>query len=181
MYKVILIHYHHTYLLFFFFSSKDPRLRCVKQKSIDFLTNVSIISEIARSILDQHSQFLIQLIQGIRDGHLIEEKIPSLSLLLRLSKVIIEKNLLNSYQHLIDMQLIDILIDIFQNEQYKSNDYMIYFIKFESFALQCLHMILQSVEHVDMWSESMYLWITVSDMGHYFRDPTRTDPTRDLG
>lgn len=52
------------------------------------------------------------------------------------------------------MQLIDILIDLFQNEQYKSNEYIIYFIKFESFALQCLHMILQCPEHVDMWSES---------------------------
>ncbi len=178
MYKVILIHYHYIYLLFSSSSSssKDPRLRCVKQKSIDFLTNISIISEIARSILDQHSQFLIQLIQGIRDGHLIEEKIPSLSLLLRLSKVIIEKNLLNSYQHLIDMQLIDILIDIFQNEQYKSNDYMIYFIKFESFALQCLHMILQCVEHVDMWSESMYL--SVSDTGRV--GSTNTDRFRIL-
>jgi len=51
------------------------------------------------------------------------------------------------------MQFIDVLIDIFQNDEYKSNDYIIYFIKFESFALQCLHMILQSPEHVDMWSE----------------------------
>jgi hypothetical protein len=137
-------------------SFKDPRLRCVKQKSLDFLTNVSTIGEIARFILDRYSLFIIQLIQGIRDGHLIEEKIPSLSLLLRLCKVIVEKNLLGYYQYLIDMQLIDILIDLFQNEQYKSNDYIIYFIKFESFALQCLHIILQCPEHVDMWSESEY-------------------------
>ena len=108
----------------------------------------------ARVILDRHSSFLLQLLQGIRDGHLIEEKIPSISLLLRLCKIIVEKNLLGYYQHLIDMQLIDILIDLFQNEQYKSNEYMIYFIKFESFALQCLHIILQCPEHVDMWSES---------------------------
>jgi hypothetical protein len=152
MYKVIIM------LLSFSFQSifsfKDPRLRCVKQKSLDFLTNVATISEIARYILDRHAPFLIQLLQGIRDGHLIEEKIPSLSLLLRLCKVIIEKNLLGCYQYLIDMQFIDILIDLFQNEQYKSNDSIIYFIKFESFALQCLHIILQCPEHVDMWSES---------------------------
>lgn len=126
----------------------------MKQKSLDFLTNVATISDIARVILDRHSQFLLQLLQGIRDGHLIEEKIPSLSLLLRLCQVIVEKNLLGCYQHLIDMQFIDILIDLFQNEQYKSQEYLIYFIKFESFALQCLQMILQSPEHVDMWSES---------------------------
>jgi len=127
----------------------------VKQKSLDFLTNIATISDKARFILDHHSQFLIQLIQGIRDGHLIEEKIPSLSLFLRLCKVIVDKNLLGYYQHLIDMQFIDILIDLFQNEQYKKNDYIIYFIKLESFALQCLHLILQCAEHVDMWSESM--------------------------
>ncbi|CAF1146573.1 unnamed protein product [Adineta steineri] len=135
------------------FSSKDPRLRCVKQKSLDLLTNVSTIPDIARLILDHHSSFIIQLIQGIRDGHLIEEKIPSSSVLLRLCKVIVEKNLLICYQHLIDMQFIDILIDIFENEQYKTNDTIIYFIKFESFALQCIHIMLECAEHIDMWSE----------------------------
>ena len=137
--------------------SQDPRLRCVKQKSLDFFTNIATISDLGRYLLDRHSYFLNQLVQGIRDGHLIEEKIPSLSLLLRLTKVIVEKNLLNFYQYLIDMQLIDILIDLFQNETYKTNDMIIYFIKFESFALQCLQIILQSPEHVDMWSESMKL------------------------
>ena len=88
-------------------------------------------------------------------GHLIEEKIPSLSVLLRLCKVIVDKNLLGSYQHLIDMQFIDIVIDLFENNEYKYVDYIVYFIKFESLALQCLHIMLQCAEHVDMWSESM--------------------------
>jgi hypothetical protein len=57
------------------------------------------------------------------------------------------------------MQFIDILIDLFENEEYKSNNYIIYFIKFESFALQCLQIMLQSAEHVDMWSESMLIII----------------------
>ena len=112
--------------------------------------------EVARVILDRYSGFLNQLVQGIRDGHLIEEKIPSLSVLLRLCKVIVEKNLLGSYQHLIDMQFIDIIIDLFENSEYKYIDSVVYFIKFESLALQCLNIMLQCAEHVDMWSESSY-------------------------
>jgi len=138
-----------------FFSSKDPRIRCVKQKCLDLLSNVATISDVARIILDRYSGFLIQLVQGIRDGHLIEEKIPSLSVLLRLCKVIVEKNLLGSYQHLIDMQFIDIVIDLFENSEYKCIDFVVYFIKFESLALQTLNIMLQCAEHVDMWSESM--------------------------
>ncbi|CAF3878469.1 unnamed protein product [Rotaria sp. Silwood2] len=163
MYKVTFIYYcYHLFnasilfLFYFIFVAKDPRIRCVKQKSLDLLTNVTTINEVAYFILDRYSQFLIQLIQGIRDGHLIEEKIPSLSVLIRLCKVIVEKNLLNYYQHLIDMQFIDILIDLFEYQQYKSNDIIIYFIKFESLALQCLYIILQCAEHVDMWSEINY-------------------------
>ncbi|CAF4994579.1 unnamed protein product, partial [Rotaria socialis] len=91
--------------------------------------------------------------RSIRDGHLIEEKIPSLSVLIRLCKVIVEKNLLNHYQHLIDMQFIDILIDLFEYQQYKTNESIVYFIKFESLALQCLYIMLQCASHVDMWSE----------------------------
>jgi hypothetical protein len=53
------------------------------------------------------------------------------------------------------MQLIDIIIDLFENSEYKYIDSIVYFIKFESLALQCLHIMLQSAEHVDMWSESM--------------------------
>jgi hypothetical protein len=52
------------------------------------------------------------------------------------------------------MQLIDIIIDLFENREYKYLDSIVYFIKFESLALQCLHIMLQSAEHVDMWSES---------------------------
>ena len=96
-------------------------------------------------ILTNHSQFLLQLIQEIRDRHLIEGKIPSLSLLLRLIKVLIDKNLFQYYQY---------SIDIFENKEYTSN---IYFIKFQSFVLQCLHIMVQSIEHVDPWSESMGL------------------------
>lgn len=116
---------------------------------------MATVPEIARYLLDRYSGVLIQLIQGIRDGHLIEEKIPSLSVLLRLCKVIVEKNLIGSYQHLIDMQLIDIVTDLFETNEYKKVDCVVYFIKFESLALQCLHIMLQCAEHVDMWSESM--------------------------
>ena len=62
---------------------------------------MTTIDEIAYFVLDHHSQFPIQLIQGIRDGHLIEEKIPSLSVLIRLCKVIVDKNLVGYYQYLI--------------------------------------------------------------------------------
>jgi hypothetical protein len=65
------------------------------------------------------------------------------------------------------MQLIDILIDIFENDQHKSNDCIIYFIKFESLALQCLQIILQYAEHIDMWSESMSLGAPVERYGPY--------------
>ncbi|CAF1240160.1 unnamed protein product [Adineta ricciae] len=136
-----------------FLMYKDPRIRCVKQKCLDLLSNVATLPEVARLILDRYSEFLIQLVQGIRDGHLIEEKIPSLSVLLRLCKVIVEKNLLSAYQHLIDMQFIDIIIDLFENNEYKYLEHVVYFIKFESLALQCLHIMLQCAEHVDMWSE----------------------------
>ncbi|CAF3755626.1 unnamed protein product [Adineta steineri] len=142
-----------------FLMYKDPRIRCVKQKCLDLLSNVATIPEVARIILDRYTGFLNQLIQGIRDGHLIEEKIPSLSVLLRLCKVIVEKNLIQSYQHLIDMQFIDIIIDLFENNEYKYSDYIIYFIKFESLALQCLHIMLQCAEHVDMWSEKAQIRI----------------------
>lgn len=117
-------------------------------------SNVATIGDVACFILEHYPEFLLQLIRGIRDGHLIEEKIPSLSVLLRLCKVIVEKNLLQSYQHLIDMQFIDIMIDLFEISQYKYPETIIYFIKFESLALQCLHILLQNAEHVDMWSES---------------------------
>lgn len=136
------------------FLSQDPRIRCVKQKCLDLLSNVATTPDGARLILHRYSIFLNQLVQGIRDGQLIEEKIPSLSVLLRLCKVIVEKNLLESYQHLIDMQLIDIIIDLFENSEYQYIDSIVYFIKFESLALQCLQIMLQSAEHVDMWSES---------------------------
>lgn len=139
---------------FLLLSAQDPRLRCVKQKCLDLWSNVATVPEIARYLLERYSGVLIQLIQGIRDGHLIEEKIPSLSVLLRLCKVIVEKNLIGSYQHLIDMQLIDIVIDLFETHEYKKVDCVVYFIKFESLALQCLHIMLQCAEHVDMWSES---------------------------
>jgi hypothetical protein len=137
------------------YHSQDPRLRCVKQKCLDLWSNVSTVPDIARYILDRYSAVLIQLMQGIRDGHLIEEKVPSLSVLLRLCKVIVDKNLIGSYQHLIDMQFIDIVIDLFETNEYKTIDCVVYFIKFESLALQCLHIMLQCAEHVDMWSESM--------------------------
>lgn len=133
---------------------KDPRIRCVKQKCLDLLSNIATVPEVARLILDRYSDFLIQLVQGIRDGHLIEEKIPSLSVLLRLCKVIVNKNLIYLYQRLIDMQFIDIIIDLFDNNEYKYIDSVVYFIKFESLALQCLNIMLQCAEHVDMWSES---------------------------
>ncbi|CAF4066199.1 unnamed protein product [Rotaria magnacalcarata] len=136
-----------------FMMHKDSRIRCVKQKCLDLLSNVATIPDVARLILDRYSDFLIQLVQGIRDGHLIEEKIPSLSVLLRLCKVIVNKNLLDSYQSLIDMQFIDIIIDLFDTGEYKYIDSVVYFIKFESLALQCLNIMLQCAEHVDMWSE----------------------------
>jgi hypothetical protein len=53
------------------------------------------------------------------------------------------------------MQFIDIVIDLFENSEYKCIDYVVYFIKFESLALQTLNIMLQCAEHVDMWSESM--------------------------
>ncbi|CAF2374460.1 unnamed protein product [Rotaria sp. Silwood2] len=70
---------------------KDPGFCCAKQKFLGLLTNVTTINEVGYFILDRYTQFLIRLIQGIRDGHLIEEKIPSLSVLIRLCKVIVEK------------------------------------------------------------------------------------------
>lgn len=144
------------FIIVIFFSRffKDPRIRCVKQKCLDLLSNVATVPEVARIILDRYSDFFIQLIQGIRDGDLVEEKIPSLSVLLRLCKIIVEKNLIGEYQRLIDMQFIDIIIDVFDNNEYKHIDHIVYFIKFESLALQCLNILLQCAEHVDMWSES---------------------------
>lgn len=59
------------------------------------------------------------------------------------------------------MQFIDILIDLFEYPQYKTNDSIIYFVKFESLALQCLYIILQCIAHVDMWSESMLKFINL--------------------
>ena len=52
------------------------------------------------------------------------------------------------------MQFIDIIIDLFDTSEYKYIDSVVYFIKFESLALQCLNIMLQCAEHVDMWSES---------------------------
>ncbi|CAF0874386.1 unnamed protein product [Didymodactylos carnosus] len=136
-----------------FLMYKDPRLRLVKQKCLDFLSNITTPCDIARSLLQEQTWFLDQLMIGIRDGQLIEEKIPSLSVIIRLCKIIVEQNLIQYYSHLIDMQYIDILIDLFENLEYKTSAYLPYFIKMESLCLQCLTILFQCPEHVDMWSE----------------------------
>jgi hypothetical protein len=59
------------------------------------------------------------------------------------------------YRKLVDMQYIDYLIDIFQTPLYTTQaDYIQFFIKFESIAMQSLTVILGDRDYSAMWSEN---------------------------
>lgn len=60
----------------------------------------------------------------------------------------------SAYMKLVDMQYIDYLVDIFETPAFTTNpEYIQFFIKFESIAMQSLTVILGDHEYIHRWSE----------------------------
>lgn len=61
----------------------------------------------------------------------------------------------SAYMKLVDMQYIDYLVDIFEIPLFTTTpDYIQFFIKFESIAMQSLTVILGDREYINYWSET---------------------------
>lgn len=71
--------------------TKNPVLPMVRQKCLDLLSNVTTVPDVAYSILQTDTWFLDSLLIMIRDGDMVSDKIPALSVLIRLLKVILTK------------------------------------------------------------------------------------------
>jgi hypothetical protein len=126
----------------------------VRQKCLDLISNMATVSDVAYKILRQQSWFLDHLLIMIRDGELISDKIPALSVLIRLLKIILTERVKPSYIKLVDMQYIDSIVDILEDSVYsKSVEYMPFFIKFEFISMQSLVVLLGDEEYICLWSD----------------------------
>lgn len=72
-----------------FIMYKNPQLPMVRQKVLDLITNVSTVPDVAHNIIMAHPWFLDHLLFMIHDGDIVSEKIPALSVLIRLLKVML--------------------------------------------------------------------------------------------
>ena len=61
----------------------------VRQKCLDLIANIATVPEVAYKIMRHQSWFLDHLLILIRDGQLVSDKIPALSVLIRLLKVML--------------------------------------------------------------------------------------------
>lgn len=61
----------------------------VRQKCLDLISNVTTVPDVAFKILRQHIWFLDHLLILVRDGEIVSDKIPALSVLIRLLKVML--------------------------------------------------------------------------------------------
>jgi hypothetical protein len=68
---------------------KNPRLPMVRQKCLDLITNIATVPDVAYKIMIYESWFLDHLLIMIRDGDIVSDKIPALSVLIRLLKVML--------------------------------------------------------------------------------------------
>ncbi len=68
---------------------KNPMLPMVRQKCLDLISNVATVPDVAVKIMRHQSWFLDHLLILVRDGEIVSDKIPALSVLIRLLKVML--------------------------------------------------------------------------------------------
>ncbi len=73
---------------------KTPVLPMVRQKCLDLISNVTTVPVVAHKLLMDQPWFLDHLLIMIRDGDLVSDKIPALSVLIRLLKVMLTQRFL---------------------------------------------------------------------------------------
>jgi hypothetical protein len=151
---------------------RHPSLPMVRQKCLDLIANVATVPDIAAHILRSHACFLDHLLVMVRDGDLIADKIPALSVLIRLLKLVLTERMSAHYMKLVDMQYIDCLVDIFEsphllasmmdadpaNEaadvvKQQMHECLPFFVKFEFISMQSLTVILGDAEYSHFWSD----------------------------
>ncbi len=126
----------------------------VRQKCLDLISNVATVPDVAYKIMRHQSWFLDHLLIMLRDGDIVSDKIPALSVLIRLLKVMLTERMISSYMKLVDMQYIDCLVDIFENPKFThTTDILPFFIKFEFITMQSLTVILGDAEYSQFWSD----------------------------
>ena len=126
----------------------------VRQKCLDLISNLAIVPNVAYKIMLHQSWFLDHLLIMLRDGDIVSDKIPALSVLISLLKVMLKERMISSYMKLIDMQFIDCSIDIFENPKFThTTDILPFFIKFEFLTMQSLTVILSDAEYSQFWSD----------------------------
>jgi hypothetical protein len=64
-------------------------LPMVRQKCLDLISNVATVPEVAYKIMRHQMWFLDHLLILVRDGEIVSDKIPALSVLIRLLKVML--------------------------------------------------------------------------------------------
>lgn len=72
-----------------FMMYKNPCMPMVRQKVLDLITNVATVPDVAYKIMITQTWFLEHLLRMIRDGYIVSDKIPALSVLIRLLKVML--------------------------------------------------------------------------------------------
>ncbi len=68
---------------------KNPMLPMVRQKCLDLISNVATVPDVAVKIMKHQSWFIDHLLILVRDGEIVSDKIPALSVLIRLLKVML--------------------------------------------------------------------------------------------
>ena len=68
---------------------RNPILPMVRQKCLDLISNVTTVPIVAQKLLLGQEWFFDHLLIMIRDGDLVSDKIPALSVLIRLLKIIL--------------------------------------------------------------------------------------------
>jgi hypothetical protein len=132
---------------------KNPILPMVRQKCLDLVSNLATVPSVASHIMKHQSWFLDHLLIMVRDGDIVSDKIPALSVLIRLLKVMLTDRMEYSYMKLVDMQYIDCIVDIFENSKYNDPNFVPFFIKFEFITMQSLTVILGDTQFCQLWSD----------------------------
>lgn len=69
----------------------------VRQKCLDLISNVATVPDVAFKIMKHQNWFLDHLLIMVRDGDIISDKIPALSVLIRLLKVMLTERLVDTF------------------------------------------------------------------------------------
>lgn len=80
-------------------------LPMVRQKCLDLISNLTTVPEVATKIIKYQSWFLDHLLIMVRDGDLVSDKIPALSVLIRMLKVMLIDRFVDS----VSFRLINII------------------------------------------------------------------------